>query len=93
MCYISEQTWRLSFKDVILSWFSIMQQKSIQLLIRAVSTDKVHIPALVLVVSCLCALVSLLLLLIAGLSSLCVASCVSVFFALYCLIAYVLYYC
>ena len=62
-----------------------MQQKSIQLLIRAVSTDKVHIPALVLVVSCLCALVSLLLLLIAGLSSLCVASCVSVFF-LHCIV-------
>jgi len=57
--YISEQTWRLAFKDVILSWFSIIQQKSVQLIIRAVSTDKVQI-ALMLIVCCSCALLLLL---------------------------------
>jgi len=46
--YFSEQTWRLAFKDVIFSWFSIIQQKSVQLLVSAVSTDKVPI-------TCVCA--------------------------------------
>jgi len=39
----SEQTWRLAFKDVLCSWFSVIEQKSLELLIRAISTDKVHI--------------------------------------------------
>ena len=65
MLCISEQTWRLAFKDVLLSWFTIIQQKSVQLIIRAVSTDKVSVATLVLIVCYLCALERLLLLLTA----------------------------